>query len=606
MNINPESARDILCKNILIYGYCKFENKGCVFSHTRTGDTKAEDPKASERRKFNMNTPLFQPNVTGLANKFSTLSPKLKDVPVFVPEKNDTPKKFNAMTPSFTPAFDPQPPASAPSQPLRQQQPQPQPPPTAPPQSNPYLSNGGVPASQGDYMFQQQSQYPLNYHLYAPAPPPRHQIPLPPHETSANRMFIENELREALHRKNEATLQTMPRLNLPDHVGMYHLLVPIDNSFETLSKVWKIPTSVFKVFSNIDGNAYALRKIDNSLVIRIVSESPFKTIKKWRTVKNANVVQLQDAFTSMAFGDDAACLMMVYDYFPTANTLLEHHVVRKLGGKLEPVTEDLLWTYVIQLTNALSAIHDKHLAARSSLDLSKIIVTNKNRIRLLAVGTDDVLLHEQDEAAIAESSLADHVKHLQLEDIRKLGRVLLDLALVSRPNAKSLPLTDILKQLPYTAEFVRVVEVLNSVDRDFDLAEFSKRHLTPRLLASVNALQDAADVAESELTRELENGRLFRLITKINFIIDRPDFHAELAENGPKYVVRLFRDYVFYQVDDAGRPVVDLSRVLVNLNKLDAGIDEKILLVSRDEKSCVIVSYKEIRDVIDQLFRSLN
>lgn len=29
--------------------------------------------------------------------------------------------------------------------------------------------------------------------------------------------------------------------------------------------------------------------------------------------------------------------------------------------------------------------------------------------------------------------------------------------------------------------------------------------------------------------------------------------------------------------------------------QLDAGIDEKIMLVSRDEQSCLIVSYREVR-----------
>lgn len=35
MNINLDTAKETLCKNILIYGYCKFENKGCAFSHNR-------------------------------------------------------------------------------------------------------------------------------------------------------------------------------------------------------------------------------------------------------------------------------------------------------------------------------------------------------------------------------------------------------------------------------------------------------------------------------------------------------------------------------------------------------------------------------------------
>lgn len=40
--------------------------------------------------------------------------------------------------------------------------------------------------------------------------------------------------------------------------------------------------------------------------------------------------------------------------------------------------------------------------------------------------------------------------------------------------------------------------------------------------------------------------------------------------------------------------MVDLSHILTNLNKLDAGVDEKIMLTSRDEQSCLVVSYREV------------
>ena len=47
-----------------------------------------------------------------------------------------------------------------------------------------------------------QPMYPLQYHLYAP-PPPRLMIPLQPYETNSQAMFIPNDLREYLHKKNE-------------------------------------------------------------------------------------------------------------------------------------------------------------------------------------------------------------------------------------------------------------------------------------------------------------------------------------------------------------------------------------------------------------------
>ena len=40
------------------------------------------------------------------------------------------------------------------------------------------------------------------------------------------------------------------------------------------------------------------------------------------------------------------------------------------------------------------------------------------------------------------------------------------------------------------------------------------------------------------------------------------------SETGDRYIIKLFRDYVFHQVDEAGRPVVDLGHVLGCLNKV--------------------------------------
>lgn len=69
----------------------------------------------------------------------------------------------------------------------------------------------------------------------------------------------------------------------------------------------------------------------------------------------------------------------------------------------------------------------------------------------------------------------------------------------------------------------------------------------------------------------------------LNDIVDyRFEHDPRWSESGDRYLIKLFRDYVFHQVDEQGRPVVDLSHVLTCLNKLDAGIEDKVMLVSRD------------------------
>jgi len=132
--------------------------------------------------------------------------------------------------------------------------------------------------------------------------------------------------------------------------------------------------------------------------------------------------------------------------------------------------------------------------------------------------------------------------------------------------------------------------------------------MSSRVVTEMIETQNSVDRLESELMSELENARLVRLLCKFGFIDERPEFGRSLrwSETGDRYIVKLFRDYVFHQVDEHGEPVVDLGHVLTCLNKLDAGSEERMMLVARDEQSCLVVSYKEVKACIDSAFSELN
>ena len=119
------------------------------------------------------------------------------------------------------------------------------------------------------------------------------------------------------------------------------------------------------------------------------------------------------------------------------------------------------------------------------------------------------------------------------------------------------------------------------------------------IVAVVMANDSYNDHLEGYLSRELENARIVRLLVKMGFINERPEFeqNPQWRESGDRFLLKLFRDYVFHQVNDMGEPVVDLAHVLSCLNKLDAGTEERIMLVSRDEQACFIVTYKEVISV---------
>ena len=74
---------------------------------------------------------------------------------------------------------------------------------------------------------------------------------------------------------------------------------------------------------------------------------------------------------------------------------------------------------------------------------------------------------------------------------------------------------------------------------------------------------------------------------------------------GDRYVIKLFKDFVFHQVNESGGPLVDWGHVIEALNKLDLGLPEKVMLLSRDEMSMLLVSYADVKQCIDTAYKEL-
>ena len=122
------------------------------------------------------------------------------------------------------------------------------------------------------------------------------------------------------------------------------------------------------------------------------------------------------------------------------------------------------------------------------------------------------------------------------------------------------------------------------------------KNIASHSLINFNASLHYQDTIENELTKELENGRIVRLLCKLGFINERPEYDHDprWGDTGDRHNLKLFRDYVFHSVDENNQPVVDLAHVITCLNKLDAGVDEKLMLVSRDSSVCFVTSYKDV------------
>ncbi|QHS74566.1 PAN-complex poly(A)-binding subunit PAN3 [Saccharomyces paradoxus] len=653
--INPDWAKDIPCRNITIYGYCKKEKEGCPFKHsdnatvTTINDVsplidagEATTPTMASVPKFNAkvsasftpmtvggdslatatNTTSAATNTTGSITMAatsvttSTVNPMTNPVvngsllnnnnnssnisisiPTTASSSNYDPFNAPIFTPSSTSSIHTNTNAHS---------------------SFPFPSitnSGGINVSANDDNSNNMSiannvpppmqpppidsntlKYPriyppphslLQYHLYAPEQPSSLKSLLKPNERSADQLFIPNNIREDLTKKNLSILQVFPPSGkvIPSIVQDYFNLVPLNfNNNDFLNK-----TTLFKVFSNYDGKAYVLKRlpnIDKSMNPNKIS----KIYQIWSKVNCTNLIKFRDIFQTTKFGDLSICL--IFDYYPNSLSLYDYHFV---NFPKFPITNNYLWIYLVQLTNVINSIHSQNLSIGDTLNWRKVLITgDPGRIKLSHCNFIDLLFNDDTDAVV--SSSGSTIERQQQLDYKYLGQLLFDLSInIENSNNNTTPrehrldeispqLIDDMRQIDDKFKDVLKYLLSDSGDSKKNVHDLAS-HFYDKMFMVLESSQTYTEYMESVLSRELENGRLFRLINKLNCIFGRIESRIDInwSESGTKFPIILFYDYVFHQVDSNGKPIMDLTHVLRCLNKLDAGIQEKLMLVTPDE-----------------------
>ncbi|XP_052226138.1 PAN2-PAN3 deadenylation complex subunit Pan3-like isoform X2 [Dreissena polymorpha] len=440
--------------------------------------------------------------------------------------------------------------------------------------------------------------------------------------------FMPDELKmEVLNRSaiTMAQIDLAQNIDIPPEVDTYRNLFPLEATPDNphhKSKTFGYPTTCYKALNTKDGQTYCLRRIHG---FRLVHTKCMTIVDMWKKMYHPNIVQLREVFTTKAFSDHS--IVFVYDYYPMAETLLSKH--QQMNGVHNPfnmdpsvrpfsskgkgssaprqhaglLPESLIWSYVVQLSSALRAIHAAGLSCRT-LDPSKILIYGKSRLRLNCCGIFDVLTFDNN-----QSNPMALTPHYQQEDLISLGKVVLALACnsvmaIQRDNMQA---SMELVARNYSADLKNLIlYLLGNQNRPRSINDIMPM-IGARFYTQLDSAQLRSDVLETELAKEVENGRLFRLLCKMGTINERPEFFLDpqWSDTGDRYMLKLFRDYVFHQVDENGAPWVDMSHIVMCLNKLDAGSPEKISLVSRDEQNILVVSYSELKQCFENAFRDV-
>jgi len=448
--------------------------------------------------------------------------------------------------------------------------------------------------------------------------------------TSAPAAVRDNEIKmEILTRQQLCHAAADPTFHrdLPAEVDNFTNLCPLEPpSMSPIHKssTFSYVTTVYKSINVKTGQHMCLRRIHS---YRLVNTKCMSSVDQWKKMAHSNIVGLRQVFTSKSFGDHS--MVFVYDYYPGAVTLMSKHFTTPApsgmgfpgedfgGNRPGPYSqqkssllrqqssllpEAAIWNYIIQLTSALRCIHGAGLACRT-LDPTKILVINKtNRILINCVGIFDVLTFDP-------SNPVSNMPVYQQEDLVSLGRITLALACnsfmaIQRENLQS---SMEVVTSTYSSDLRNMIMYLLTNPQRVKSVNDLMPMIGARFYTAVDSLQQHTDVLEVALHRDVESSRLFTLLCKLSTVVDRAEFRMDSswAETGDRYMVKLFRDYMFHQVMEDGRPFLDMSHIIANLNRLDAGIPDKICLMSRDEQNVLLVSYAEIKNCLEQSYKDI-
>lgn len=297
-------------------------------------------------------------------------------------------------------------------------------------------------------------------------------------------------------------------------------------------------------------------------------------------------------------------LFFIHEYYPNALTLREALFRLKRGdsGKLNlttsssnggvgmviplssrtfhPLSEGIIWSYITQLVTAIKCVHLGDLAVRvlqlnhilvtsdvgsgfvddSSIEHSdgimRNLMTNRVRLRINCIGVVDALEYES----------RKDVEECQKEDMRCLGRIIMSLAtgmeIGSDVDDETLRKCDSYMSQAYSVELYNLTMALMTKKRMDRLGNVMQvdppnihnvcRVVGERALDELDSVHVMVDKMDEALAHEYESGRGLRLLMKLGFVNERPEFGVDTrwSESGDSYGEYLIQIQLFSKLPE--------------------------------------------------------
>ena len=314
--------------------------------------------------------------------------------------------------------------------------------------------------------------------------------------------------------------------SVQDGIGNYGQSI---YSFEEDVGVYMTQTIVDYVY--LQGILYASHKLR---IPRQLGERVAKS-QIYCTKLHSCCLELKEGFTTVT--NNEYTLHMIYEYCQ-GESLFSANI---------PIAH-----VIIQLLSCIKAIHLKKLHFGGCLHPHKIFYT-KGLVKIGAIGIGAVLFDDESLDA------------LQSNDIIQFGYMILEIITHSIPFLEVTPL--LLEQIKES--WIREI-IYKCVTKSFNNIDDLLLIASPHMYNSINIHANCIDIANHQVVVASENKRISDMLFKLGFINERSNYlnDENWSDIGGNYLLKLFRDFIFHQVDDQGKPVLDLYHCIYHLNKV--------------------------------------
>ena len=258
-------------------------------------------------------------------------------------------------------------------------------------------------------------------------------------------------------------------------------------------------------------------------------------LEKWALIDDhPGLCRLEQLFLAQR------AVFAVHTFALGSRSLLEYF------GLSSGLSEQVLWSVTCQMVSTLRRVHAANLAVRT-MDLKHTlcrmdVASHPVRMRVMfnCCGIVDALEYE----TCSRKPIAE----CQQEDIRNLGRLVLSLAtgteITAATDNDTLNRCERFCVTNYSREFHNLCFTLIRTPVPPSIVDIS-RAMAGRALDELDAAQMSLNQTEVALAAEYESGRALRLLLKLGFVNERPEFgpNRRWAQSGDCYVLTLFRDY---------------------------------------------------------------